>query len=274
MKNYKVILGIAALALVFGLVLTGCPTQVEGNVGVNWVAPAQVERVTVEKTTNNKYYIVSFKAVDNAGGYKVFLKSQGDDKHRTTEISGTSSSAITKYDLATGAPQANEDLENYYIRISKNDLPNIAGSYHVGVSTVPLRYSGNNDVRESDIKWTGSGTETAPITLNAGPKLANVQVNSSTVYPGGTVIITWNDPATSGYTYSGNIALYKNGVQVGTAPFGATGTSFTASYAQGAGTYQIGITLWRTENATNLSSYDDVTTFMPTEWYSKAVVLP
>ncbi|GHV42403.1 hypothetical protein AGMMS49546_20900 [Spirochaetia bacterium] len=293
MKNYKVILGIAALALVFGLVLTGCPTQVEGNVGVNWTTPAQVGEIRVEKTTNSQYYIVSFDAVHEVSGYRVYLKSDGDGKQTISELTSSSNisgpTAGSKFDTATGVQQRNDNPEKWYVRISKNALPQIAGSYRIGVVTVPVRtYS--NDIRESDIKWT----ETAPIILTAGPAVTITNA-SHTGYANtpATITVSWTGVPvdTTDIGYSVDLAVYYNGTAPTNSGGGDAQVAYNATQAanngktgspnsgtvfnvpvNNPGTYKLRATMYSYNKKTGGGVWQDITTVQPEVWTSDLVV--
>ncbi|GHV43030.1 hypothetical protein AGMMS49546_23470 [Spirochaetia bacterium] len=268
MKNYKVILGIAALALVFGLVLTGCPTQVEGNVGVNWAAPAQVGEITVTKTGNSRYYIVSFDAVHDAKGYQVYLKADGEGKQSIRQF--TDASADYKYDTATGAQQINDNPEKWYLRIAS--LPQAVGSYRIGVVTIPVRDGPNNaDTRLSDVKWT----ETAPITLTPGSAVTLGAITPATKTLSPPTPVTINIGGVSLNTtenwYSGQYTIFIDGTPSTTGNFGngAASISFTPSSA---GTYKVRFRLYNGSNRTDYSSQNDITIVTPEIWTSEFVV--
>jgi hypothetical protein len=73
MKKNGLLLGMLALALAFGFVVTGCENdalQEGGNVHTMQDKAANVTGVTVATATDNNYAIVTFNAAANGVGYK------------------------------------------------------------------------------------------------------------------------------------------------------------------------------------------------------------
>ncbi|GHT56348.1 hypothetical protein FACS1894109_05000 [Spirochaetia bacterium] len=153
MKNYKVFLGIAALALVFGLVFTGCsdPTQVEGDVGRYNVAHGpkiDASTLTVVKGTGTAtgYLIVNFKPADNAISHTVY---RSPDKKLI--VGSTSTVTIGNGLAADGNPTITTGIPDYtkasaYFSTSSTDTT----AYYIGVRAQDVL--GNS----GDIVWSAT----------------------------------------------------------------------------------------------------------------------
>ncbi|GHV93073.1 hypothetical protein AGMMS50268_35760 [Spirochaetia bacterium] len=260
MKNYKVILGIAALALVFGLVLTGCPTQVEGDVGIKIGSPAQVETVTVTPTANKAYYIVSWKGVGNASNYTVYYKQDGKETVTTGFASPTNQS---KYETATGTAVPNEDADNWAARIVNGSaFPKVAGSYRFGVKTNILNSNTTN--QNSDIKWS------EPFTLTEGAKvtIGSITPATKTVSPPTLVTINISGVGTDTSTtyYGGSYEVWRDGNSTsfnGALSSGQTSITFTPDNP---GTYKVKFQLFYRTSATGYNSNNDLTIVKPEVW--------
>jgi len=144
--------GIIVLAII-GLSMIGCEDETQ-IVDYDYSRAPQVSAVTVAKTTNKQFYIVSWDAV--AGEdiyYTLFFKQDG--KESASQLSGHQNTY--KYDPDTGAAISNDNRDKWSILI--NSLNVAAGSYCYGVRT------GKNDGKASeiysDIKWSDAFAVTA-----------------------------------------------------------------------------------------------------------------
>ncbi|GHU59583.1 hypothetical protein FACS189444_5160 [Spirochaetia bacterium] len=201
-RKTMLLTGMAAKAtlvavLAFGLVLAGCDNgaqEIEGAVGISTEAPAQVSAVTVTATTNNQYFIVSWTAPAEDLSYEVHFVQDG----KLSNVWGGSDQNTYKYAAADGEQSANDDLDNWSVRISSSQLANLTqtpGAYKFGVRTS----FNNSDINSkgSDIVWS------TPVTLVAGPVVSTVTAALS----GNTATLTWAGVPTGQYY---NVSVERN----------------------------------------------------------------
>jgi hypothetical protein len=156
MKN-KLFLGILAAAMVCGLALSACKNGVQ-DVKQVYDKVGGVGNLKAVKTTDNLNVLVSWDAVDGAGGYILYYKVA--DTKTVTQISGgggiNPQNAVT-YAVANGASSTNTNPDKWSVLITIAGSPVTAGtSYVFGVRASPLGYSSN--VLESDIVWADALT--------------------------------------------------------------------------------------------------------------------
>jgi len=200
MKNKKIRTGILVILLVFGIIAVSCS---DDNVSINYKKAPQVSSVTVTKTTNNQYYIVSWDAVESDIGYYVYFKQAG--KESSSYIG--SGQNYNKYDPVTGNSINNDDLDKWSYQVDSLNAP-AAGSYCFGVRT----YLSNSTVSStgSDVKWA------AGITVTEFPKKISA-VSAKKTTDGNYIIVSWDAVAGVSaykinyyYRYSSNDSFYNN----------------------------------------------------------------
>jgi hypothetical protein len=166
------------------MVLAGCENgvqEIEGNVGINDNKAPQVGAVTVTKTTNNQYYIVSWDAVAEDVSYSLYF--QQDGKKSSSSISGAYGQNRYKYDPATGEEIANDDFDKWSYRVEGLST-STPGAYRFGVRT---SFSSSGVTRiSSDVKWSEA------ITVTAGPRVASVNAVKTTGGYNNYIIVSWN----------------------------------------------------------------------------------
>ncbi|GHT56317.1 hypothetical protein FACS1894109_04890 [Spirochaetia bacterium] len=270
MKNSKIFLGMLVLVLAFGFVLTGCEQTVNGEISVKGNKAPSVSDVTVTKTDNNRYIIVTWKApkAENLG-YDVYLRAKDTDFAVSTDISYGNDST---YAQADGTPSVNTDLSKYSARI--NSLGNlVAGDYQFGV-----RASYGADVStyrtDSDIKWAGDA-----ITITeSSVKPTSVTLTSATNQTGGIITINLVLPPSvaNGQQYEYSYELYRDGnsVDSGSGSVPTTGTVTLTSYtAWTAGKYKVKATAWKGTNATpGSTTVYAITESVPEVWSTELAI--
>jgi hypothetical protein len=190
MANKKLWLGILVIVLVLGMTVVSCGNGVTSdNVGISYAKPPQVSSVTVTKTTNKQFFIISWDAVaGEANGYSLYFKQDG--KVASTSISGVQN--LYKYDPATGDQLPNENLDEWSARISGLDsFASAGGSYCFGVRTNST----------NDITWSDS------FTVTDGPAMSTISVTKTT--NGSYLIASWD--AIAGVDEYRVVLYYKNG---------------------------------------------------------------
>ncbi|GHU96674.1 hypothetical protein FACS189483_00340 [Spirochaetia bacterium] len=209
--------GILACALVLSLVVAGCENgiqEIEGNVGINTNKAPQVSSVTVTKTTDGQYYIVSWDAVAEDVSYALYFKQEG--KKSSINTSGNPQNA-QKFATADGAPSVNDDSDKWSVRITSTPAT-FAGSFSYGVRTSSSSGSVVTSA-PSDIKWS------APFALTAGPVVTNVTLAKAA--SSGRYDVSFNAPTPpSGVGYNYTIEIYR-----GTSWAGSDNTSSTVGGA-------------------------------------------
>jgi hypothetical protein len=206
----------AAMALVVGLVVIGCKnaTAVEGDVGIvggvgiNVGQAPQVAAVTVVKTENGQYYIVSWEAVAEDLSYSLYFVQDG----KKSNVQGPSypdsiPQNTYKYSSTNGNQSANEDLDKWSVRIDTSRISSLTvtpGSFKFGVRT---KRNNASDVTEivSDIKWSDN------ITLTAGPVVSGVTLAKETEEPKFKVTFTKPTPPTD-VTYQYSVEILREGI--------------------------------------------------------------
>jgi len=206
MMNKKIWMGMLVILLVFEMVVVGCDNgTTNDNVGISYEKAPQVSSVTVTKTTNNQFFIVSWDAIAGDGNsYQVMFKQDG--KKSSSSIG--SGQNIYKYDPSTGDQLANNDLDKWSYRVSSLNA-SAAGSYCFGVRASLGSYTVMSTY--SDIKWANS------FTVTAGPQMSAISVTKTT--NGSYLIASWDAIAgANAYnvvlyykTSSGSWGTYTNG---------------------------------------------------------------
>jgi hypothetical protein len=143
MKNKALYIGMALVVL--ALVCAACQNGVQDVKMVYDKAPSA--EITMTKTTDGNYLILSWDAVEDASWYTLYAEKEGQ---KTFEQPGNGSPA-QKYATADGAPSANDDPNRWYARIGlTGQYAPKAGNYRFGVrvwSVLPNTYG-------SDIEWS------------------------------------------------------------------------------------------------------------------------
>jgi fibronectin type 3 domain-containing protein len=161
MKN-KLVMAALAAALLCGLAFSACKNDVQ-DVRINYDKAEAVEEVKAVNVTaaGANAVILTWNAVDDAGGYNVYLKVDGA---KTLRNIGGGWTGVTY--TAAGGESTNTDLDKWtkYVSFGNNEgevsLP--TGTYAVtfGVQTRPLdQYSGG---APSDIVWSNALTIKLP----------------------------------------------------------------------------------------------------------------
>jgi hypothetical protein len=200
--------GMAALVLALGLVLAGCDNgaqEIEGSVGLNNNKAPQVGTVTVTKTQDGQYYIVSWDAVAGRVSYEVWAKQDTKKTIINTNISGQNTYT---YDARSGEEIPNNDLDKFSAKIGTLGVQYGAGSYSLGVVTSYKNGVVNTAAADSDVKWA------APITLGSVAATSVTLTKSTTT--AGTFTVTFDTaaaPADVEYYYA--VVLYRDGNVVG-----------------------------------------------------------
>jgi hypothetical protein len=149
MKN-KLFLGLAVL-LIAGA-FTGCKDEILDVRIVPDKANA-VASVTATVTGDSGYLILTWDAVDNVGGYYVYVREKDT---KTVNFMGQGQNTYT-YAVADGAQSTNTNPDKWSTLVTLSSAGLTAGkSYEFGVQTYEL--VGNAD--SSDIVW--SNVVTAP----------------------------------------------------------------------------------------------------------------
>jgi hypothetical protein len=149
MKN-KLAMAALAAALLCGLAFSACKNDVQD---VRIVPDTiNVDAVTVALTTNKAYVIVSWDAVDDAKGYDLYFKKEGE-KEVKPGPNGSEQNTYT-YDPATGDQSVNPNPNKWSARISTNGggAPQ-AGAYRFGVQ-VDGAYSASQGLTVFEIVWS------------------------------------------------------------------------------------------------------------------------
>jgi hypothetical protein len=158
-KSTLFLVGMAVLALSFGLVLAGCENgvqEVEGEVSINYPQVA-APSITAEKTTDGKYLILRWDAVENAGDYQVYSNQEG----KNTILGGGSGATNRVTYKADGTSSVNSDSDKWNVIVPLTaDIGAQLKSVRVGVQAIAGRYDGRNWYN-SGIAWSGYNQETA-----------------------------------------------------------------------------------------------------------------
>jgi hypothetical protein len=169
----------------------GCnnPISIEGEVSIkeNDRVP-QIEVFTLTKTTDNRYFILSWDAIASDVGYSLYFKQAG--KLSITAIGyyydGYSTSVYPqnryKYKVANGEQVPNDDFDKWSVRIDSLETSS-PGDYCFGIRT-----NSNETGRiSSEIKWS------EPFTVTKAPNVASVAAVKTTSGSGTRyVIATWD----------------------------------------------------------------------------------
>ena len=201
-KKFGCFLGvISVMVLVLGITVVSCDNgTTSDNVGINYVKSPQVSSVTVTKTTNKQFFIISWDAIaGEANSYSLYFKQDG--KVSSTAISGAQN--VYKYDSATGAQLPNDNLDKWSARVNSLNA-SAGGSYCFGVRASVGSYTVMTT--SSDITWSDS------FTVTASPAMSTV--TATPVTNNSYTIVTW-DAVAGAESYL--VTIYRDGSQYTTA---------------------------------------------------------
>lgn len=235
--------GLLAIGLlVFSLVLMGCsdeatgPTEITGTVATdnpNVSAPS----VTAEKTNDGKYLILSWNAVENAGGYTVYQNQR--DKRTITSLSGSISPMNGITYKKDGTTAANSDPDKWNVRVALTaPLGAASAEYRFGVRTSASSYDGVS--RDSSvIAWSGyEATTVHPYTALLGTWIKDGSTTGpkfviDTYSSGSMEYITWELYSASGSYLSESTIYSISGTTVSFSGQDDSYNSFTARLTGG-----------------------------------------
>jgi len=230
--------GIIVLTII-GFLMIGCEDATT-KVEYDYSKPPQVSAITITKTTNKQYFIVTWDAIksDEEIGYTFFLKQDGKESSENIYNWGNAYNVyyqnILKYDTDTGAELPNEDRNKFSYRITTAAVYNGiqgAGSYRFGIRT--SKNDGKPSVIYSDIKWSD------PVAITALPAITPTLTKTTT---GNYVILTWTgDKDASPNDYS--LTFYQDNISIVNPP---NNPSNTVKYdvADGTSSTQTDLTKW------------------------------
>jgi hypothetical protein len=232
MTSKKMMLGMAA-ALALGMVLAGCENaaqEVKGTVGITDNKAPQVGAVTVAKTTNKAYYIVSWDAPAGDLSYDLYFKKEGAKSF----LALANGQNINKYDLVAGVPLPNDNFDKWSFQVNSSYLSSVQtpGNYLFGVRT-SSQVGGVTSVK-SDIIWS------APITLTAfTPVSGAVTATITSVPPPKKISASWSAVPSESYY---QIYIEKDGGIISATMATTNSCTYPASYTSlAAGNYRIGV---------------------------------
>jgi len=180
------------MVLVFGMTVVGCDN---GATNISYAKSPQVSSVTVTKTTDKRFFIISWDAIaGEANSYTLHFKQDG--KVSSSSISGAQN--LYKYDPATGAQLPNDNLDKWSARVNSLNA-SAGGSYCFGVRSSVGNYTVMTT--SSDIKWSNS------FTVTTGPAMSTVTATPVTAGNLNT-IVTW-DAIEGAESYM--VTIYFNG---------------------------------------------------------------
>jgi len=187
---------ISVMVLVLGITVVSCNDgTTSDNVGIVYVKSPQVSSVTVTKTTNNRFFIISWDAIaGEANSYSLHFKQDG--KVSSSSISGAQN--LYKYDPATGDQLPNDNLDKWSARVNSLNA-SAGGSYCFGVRASVGNYTVMTT--SSDIKWSNS------FTVTTGPAMSVTATPVTTIL---NTIVTW-DAIEGAESYL--VTIYLNGSQ-------------------------------------------------------------
>jgi len=173
-KNF---IGAAAAAVVLMVLFAACDNEPQEVKLVGYPLAAQVSSVTVTQTSNKYHIIVSWDAIKDGNGYKVYY--QQEDKN-TVDSFGAAQNDFTYPSASTVSGTyayldnltANDDVDKWSAAISvkftytsygltytRGTLP--PGTYRFGVQSSDT----DPNHKDSDIKWSDYITVAAPANL-------------------------------------------------------------------------------------------------------------
>jgi len=212
MVSKRVLFGLLAVALLFGLLFAGCndTTKVE----IQKKGAPQIKEVSVAKTTNKDAFILTWDAVggEDVQRYEVYFKK--DDGSKSVKKLDNWAVNNGKYDPNNGSWLPNNDFDKWTVKLSLTDTycmplftqPVAGGNYCFGIKTT----SGSQPFNaESNIKWSSSYpfTEAKP----------NVSLTKTTA--GSSLIFKW-DSIDAARVYQVQIFKEGNSVSVGSISYG------------------------------------------------------
>lgn len=205
MNRIKVCMGVTAVLLTFGIIFVSCGEPSATDVILNNNKSPQVSSVTAVKTTDNKFFIVSWNAIGGDVKYEVWYMQEG--KKTYTQMTSVYAQNTLQYETTGGLALPNDDPDKWSVKVSSaNFRPLAAGTYSFGIrtnlndSTVSTTYS--------DIKWADS------FEVEASPAVTDVTASrtSSNYY----AIASWKGISVDGYNINKyDVVLYhkdSNGI--------------------------------------------------------------
>jgi hypothetical protein len=175
-----------AMALALGM-FAGCEgtvQEIEGSVSINDQAPPQVEKVTITPTTDKRYYIVRWDAVEGDVSYSVYYKQ--DKKNSMLPLYNVGTQNLYNYADADGSESPNDNLDKWSSWISLDNLrANIkkGGDYRIGVRTSFNSGVGYSEAISSEVQWS------EPITIYDLKSVSKPDVKQTT--DGNYIIVSW-----------------------------------------------------------------------------------
>ncbi|GHU00172.1 hypothetical protein FACS1894142_8280 [Spirochaetia bacterium] len=164
------------------------PVDIEGEVSIkkNEKLP-QVRSLSLIKTTNKKYFILSWDAISRDVSYQLYFKQDG--KLSSVSIGYIYSSSYYdtypqnryKYNVADGEQIPNDDFDKWYVRIESIDTSS-PGSYCFGVRSIPE----GSEFLSSDITWS------EPFTVTKASNVVSVTAVKTTSGSIRYIIATWD----------------------------------------------------------------------------------
>jgi hypothetical protein len=251
MKNAKVVfMGMLALALIFGLVMTGCDTpivggnedavKVEGTVKVGNLENSTFPKVAFtykSLTTDKEHFVLEWNALADVYEYELLFRKVGAGFAEIVDTAydynyGSYNDTLTNgYQFAhdSALKTTQYDLDKWSSRIDVGDIPSIlsAGDYEFGVRV------GYNTGGSSDVEWTGklitatavaNPYKVATPTLNLGTDdKASATVAATVSWTGLGIPATVAGQAYTGFNY--NVYLFLNSAN-GTFLSNAVGSTY------------------------------------------------
>jgi fibronectin type 3 domain-containing protein len=198
---------------------------VKGTVGITDNKAPQVGAVTVAKTTNKAYYIVSWDAAAENLSYRLYFKKDGAMSSEYL----TSGQNTYKYDAVSGVQLPNDNFDKWSFQVSSYYLSSVQtpGNYLFGVQT-SSQVGGVTSV-VSDIKWS------APFALTAFTSVSGAV--TATKASATSISASWPAVTSPSASYYG-IYLEKDGGII-SAPMAYTNSYAASTLA--AGNYRIGV---------------------------------
>jgi len=147
------------LIVIVSITILGCndtDDTKDNNNYQNREKSKSVSGVTALITSNNKYVIVSWEAIENGAGYNVYIQQENKKSIISTtnmidDVDNNWIQAQNKYAYATadGAKIANQDIDKWSVRIPTSNLWTNA-KYRFGVTS----YEFDDYKSASDIVWS------------------------------------------------------------------------------------------------------------------------
>jgi hypothetical protein len=134
----------------------GCsdPLQEGGKVKVDYDRLSTVGDITVGPTTETPNKVIaSWKAVEDASGYNIFLQEEG--KKTIIAVPGATPRSLVPYKADGTDDTDSKEVDNWYVKFSFPTDKTVEGNkYFVGVQAVSPTSKEAGGVSNSDIKWS------------------------------------------------------------------------------------------------------------------------